>query len=188
MSANDGRCATGSLTNVEPAMDDRTESDDARSNIGKVLNALSEKGKEWSEVRLNATIQEILGEWTEIVEVWARRGGGCPRVAWAYRDPTVRKGDRQDVGCTRSSARIRDSRRVELFGSTLGRGSWRKRSAQGRAMSRRTRCGTGRSSGCAGLLVRGLPNRLEMVLDWKLLEGRVKQLDVQSLRVDCSRI
>lgn len=45
-------------SNAERAMDDRTERNEALSNIGKALTALSEKGKEWSEAKLHAAIQE----------------------------------------------------------------------------------------------------------------------------------
>ncbi|MBF6558571.1 MAG: hypothetical protein IVW52_20980, partial [Acidimicrobiales bacterium] len=45
-------------TNAEHAMDDRAERNRALSNIGKALTALSEKGKDWSEGKLHAAIEE----------------------------------------------------------------------------------------------------------------------------------
>ncbi len=45
-------------SNAERATGDRTERNEALSNIGKALTALSEKGKEWSEAKLHAAIQE----------------------------------------------------------------------------------------------------------------------------------
>ena len=83
-------------TNAEHAMDDRVERDRALSEIGKALETLSEQGAEWTEGRLHAAIEKVIGEWSEFVQVRVRRGGATPRIAWSFRDRAVKAAARRD--------------------------------------------------------------------------------------------
>ncbi|EQD73578.1 transposase, partial [mine drainage metagenome] len=179
-------------TNAERAMDDRAERNRALSNIGKALTTLSEKGEAWTEARLHAAIAEVLGEWEEFVQVRVRRGGEGPRVAWSYRNRVVKEAAREDgkyaLLCTdpRLSA-------VEVVEQYLGKDfvekafrTWKSGIEVEPVRHRRERRVR------AYLFVCSLAYRLEMALRWKLLEGRVKPLDVaefqERLLEDLSRV
>lgn len=165
-------------TNAEHAMDDRVERDRAFATIGKALTTLSEKGKTWSEGKLHAAIEEIVGEWSEFVKVRVRRGGATPRIGWSFRDRAVRAAARRDgkyvLLCTDprlSAAEVLEQYLgkdfVEKAFRTLKTGIEVEPVRHRR--ERRVR---------AYLFVCGLAYRLEMALRWKLLEGGVKPEDV----------
>lgn len=165
-------------TNAEHAMDDRVERDRALSQIGKALDTLSERGKDWAEGKLHEAIEGVLGEWAEFVNVRVRRGGVAPRVAWSFRDRAVRAAARRDgkyvLLCTDpalTAAEVVEQYLgkdfVEKAFRTLKTGIEMEPVRHRR--ERRVR---------AYLFVCGLAYRLEMALRWKLLEGRVKPEEV----------
>ena len=145
---------------------------------GKALTVLSEKGKTWSEGKLHAAIEEVVGEWSESVKVRVRRGGATPRIGWSFRDRAVRVAARRDgkyvLLCT--DPRLSAAEVVEQY---LGKDFVEKAFRTLKAgievepvrhrRERRVR---------AYLFVCGLAYRLEMALRWKLLEGGVKPEDV----------
>ena len=165
-------------TSAARAMEDRSERNLALANLGKALNALSEKGKAWSEGKLHEAIEGVLGEWKEFVQVRVRRSGEGPRVAWSYRDRVIREAARQDgkyaLLCTdpRLSA-------VEVVAQYLGKDfvekafrTWKSGIEVEPVRHRRERRVR------AYLFVCSLAYRLEMALRWKLLEGRVPEAKV----------
>ena len=165
-------------TSATRAAEDRGERNLALSNIGKALDTLAEKGKEWSEAKLHAAIREVLGEWAEFVQVRVRRNGAGPRVAWSYRDRVIHEAARQDgkyvLLCTdpRLSAR-------EVVEQYLGKDfvekafrTWKTGIEVEPVRHRRERRVR------AYLFVCGLAYRLEMALRWKLLQGRVPEEEV----------
>jgi Transposase DDE domain len=165
-------------TNAEHAMDDRVERDRALSTIGKALTTLSEKGREWSEGKLHDAIEGILGEWKEFVKVRVRRGGAEPRIAWSFRDRTMKEAARRDgkyvLLCT--DPKLSACQVVEQY---LGKDfvekafrTWKTGIEVEPVRHRRERRVR------AYLFVCGLAYRLEMALRWKLLEGGVKPEDV----------
>jgi hypothetical protein len=165
-------------TNAEHAMDDRTERNQALATLGKALTTLLEKGKDWSEGKLHAAIDKILGEWKEFVQVRVRRGDVTPRVAWSYRDRVVKAAARQDgkyvLLCTDPRLSAREV--VEVY---LGKGfvekafrTWKSGIEVEPVRHRRERRVR------AYLFVCSLAYRLEMALRWKLLEGGVKPEEV----------
>lgn len=165
-------------TNAEHAMDDRVERDRALSQIGKALDTLSEKGKDWTEGKLHEAIEGVLGEWAEFVNVRVRRGGATPRVAWSFRDRAVKAASRRDgkyvLLCTDPGLSA-----AEVVEQYLGKDFVEKAFRTFKTgievepvrhrRERRVR---------AYLFVCGLAYRLEMALRWKLLEGGVKPEDV----------
>lgn len=165
-------------TSAARAMEDRSERNLALSNIGKALDALSEKGKEWTERKLHEAIVEVLGEWKEFVQVRVRRGREGPRVVWSYRDRAIREAARQDgkyaLLCTdpRLSA-------LDVVEQYLGKDfvekafrTWKTGIEVEPVRHRRERRVR------AYLFVCSLAYRLEMALRWKLFEGRVNMDEV----------
>ena len=55
------------------------------SEIGKELDALSEKGQKWSEALLHKEINSIVGEWKDCVHTRVKRKGDGPRIEWKYK-------------------------------------------------------------------------------------------------------
>jgi len=54
------------------------------------------EGKTWSEGKLHAAIEEVVGGWAEFVKVRVRRSGATPRIGWSLQDRAVRAAARRD--------------------------------------------------------------------------------------------
>nr|CBH37089.1 putative transposase, C-terminal part [uncultured archaeon] len=59
------------------------------SEIGKELDALSEKGQKWSEAQLHKEINSIVGEWENYVDTRVKRKGNGPRIEWKYKSRQI---------------------------------------------------------------------------------------------------
>lgn len=59
------------------------------SEIGKELDALSEKGQKWSEAQLHKEINSIVGEWENYVHTRVKRKGNGPRIEWKYKSRQI---------------------------------------------------------------------------------------------------
>ena len=82
--------------NGERAQRDREERNRELSEIGRALTTLSEKGAEWPEGRLHSAIEEVVGSWTEFLDIRVKRGGVRPRIAWRFRERAVNELAKQD--------------------------------------------------------------------------------------------
>lgn len=58
---------------------------EALARIAEELDALSERGGEWSEAMLHKEIKAILGPWGDLVQATVKRKGNGPRINWKYR-------------------------------------------------------------------------------------------------------
>lgn len=66
------------------------------SEIGEELDALSERGADWSEKKLHAAIKQIVGKWGKYVQTRVSRKTEGPRVKWKYLDRTLDRASNSD--------------------------------------------------------------------------------------------
>lgn len=66
---------------------------EALADIGEELEALSEKGKGWSEAKLHKEIDSILGSWKNYVHTRVKRKGDGPRIEWKYKTREIAKAE-----------------------------------------------------------------------------------------------
>lgn len=69
---------------------------EALSMIGQDLDALALKGKNWSEKKLHAKIESIIGPWSEYFDVAVSRKQDEPRVKWSYKKGELRQAEKKD--------------------------------------------------------------------------------------------
>mgnify|MGYP001141296610 CR=1 FL=1 len=53
--------------------------------IGRELDELSEKGKDWSEKRLHSQIKSIVSSWSDFIDARMSRKKEGTRVVWSYK-------------------------------------------------------------------------------------------------------
>lgn len=64
--------------------------------IGQDLDALSLDGKNWSEKKLHAKIESIVGTWSDYFDVIVSRKLDGPRVRWSYKKNELREAEKKD--------------------------------------------------------------------------------------------
>ena len=62
--------------------------------IGQELDALSEKGKEWSEARLHKAIDGVVGSWKDYVRTRVKRTGNGSRIEWNFKNHEIAASER----------------------------------------------------------------------------------------------
>lgn len=62
--------------------------------IGERLNALSEKGKDWSEARLHKAIDGIVGSWKDYIHTGVKRKGTGPRIELNFKKHQIALSER----------------------------------------------------------------------------------------------
>lgn len=65
--------------------------------VGMQLNALSEKGKNWSEKTLHREINIIVKPWKEYVQTRVKRKGDGPRIEWHFAQRSLNN-DEKNIG------------------------------------------------------------------------------------------
>jgi len=81
---NRGRSVTV-YVNQERRAKDINARNEALAGIVEELDALSERGGDWSEARLHKEIKAIVGPWDGLVQTTVKRKGSGPRIEWKYR-------------------------------------------------------------------------------------------------------
>jgi len=66
----------------------------ALSEIGKHLDELSEKGKDWSEGALHKEINKIVGDWKAYMNIRVKRKRNGPRITWQFKRREISKRER----------------------------------------------------------------------------------------------
>jgi len=72
-------------TNSARSTKDRDTRNDALSTIGEDLDALAEKGSDWSEKKLHTHIKRIVGKYSDLITVRVKRSGDGQRIEWGYK-------------------------------------------------------------------------------------------------------
>ncbi len=70
------------------------DQNEALAFIGKELNELSEKGKNWPEASLHEAIYNILGSWKDYVFTRVKRNSSGPRIEWNYLTSQITESER----------------------------------------------------------------------------------------------
>jgi transposase len=81
-------------TNQERRTSKINAQNEVLADIGQQLNALSEEGKEWSEVRLHKAIKTVVGSWEDYVFTRVKRKGNGPRIEWKYKSQEIAVAER----------------------------------------------------------------------------------------------
>ena len=76
-------------TNQERRTGKINDRNEVLAYIGEQLNALSEKGKTWSEARLHKEINAIVGSWKRFFHTRVKRKGDGPRIEWKFRNQQI---------------------------------------------------------------------------------------------------
>jgi len=82
--------------NRSRAVRDSDARNEALNLIGQDLDALSLKGKNWSEKKLHAKIESIVGSWSEYFDVTVSRKLDEPRIKWSYKKGELRQSEKKD--------------------------------------------------------------------------------------------
>jgi len=77
-------------TNRERGVKEADTRNEALAIIGKELDALSEKGKDWSEKRLHSQIKSILNSWSDFIDARVSRKKEGTRIVWGYKKQDLR--------------------------------------------------------------------------------------------------
>jgi len=80
--------------NQERRARDLNERNNALAEIGKELDDLAERGKDWGEARLHTEIGKIAGKWDGYVSTRVKRKGDGARVEWRYRSRQMAQAER----------------------------------------------------------------------------------------------
>jgi len=70
------------------------DQNEALAFIGQELNALSEKGKDWTEASLHESIDNIVGSWKDFVFTRVKRNDVVPRIEWNFIDQQIAESER----------------------------------------------------------------------------------------------
>ena len=62
--------------------------------VGEELNALSEKGEDWSEASHHKAIKTVVGSWEGYVLTRVKRKGNGPRIEWKYKSQGIAAAER----------------------------------------------------------------------------------------------
>jgi transposase len=82
--------------NRSRAVKDSDARNEALNLIGQDLDALALKGKNWSEKKLHAKIESIIGSWSEYFDVTVSRKLDEPRIKWSYKKGELRQSEKKD--------------------------------------------------------------------------------------------
>ena len=77
------------------ALNESDERNGELSRIGKELDELSEKCKEWDESKIHAEISRIVGEWKQYIMVRINRKNG-KKIEWRYHSQAINASERLD--------------------------------------------------------------------------------------------
>jgi transposase len=83
-------------TNRERSVRDADARNEALVVISSCLDGLSQTGKDWSEKKLHAQIESIVGKWSSYIDVSVSRKKDLPRIDWSYRRQELRNAERFD--------------------------------------------------------------------------------------------
>ena len=64
------------------------------ANMGKQLDNLNDSGKDWSESKLHAKIDKIVGEWGDFFDIRVSRKSDEPRIKWRFKSRTMSNAER----------------------------------------------------------------------------------------------
>jgi len=81
-------------TNQERRTSKINDQNEVLAYIGEELNALSERGKDWSEARLHKAIDGIVGSWKDFVHTRVKRKGTGPRIELKFRKHRIALSER----------------------------------------------------------------------------------------------
>jgi transposase len=81
-------------TNQERRTSKINAQNEVLADIGQQLNALSEEGKDWSEVSLHKAIKTIVRSWEDYVFTRVKRKGNGPRIEWKYKSQEIAAAER----------------------------------------------------------------------------------------------
>ena len=83
-------------TNRERGVKDADARNEALAIIGRELDELSEKGKDWSEKRLHSQIKSILNSWSDFIDARVSRKKEGARIVWSYKTQELRLAECND--------------------------------------------------------------------------------------------
>ncbi len=81
-------------TNQERRTSKINDQNEVLAYIGEELNALSEKGKDWSEVRLHKAIDGIVGLWKDFIHTRVKRKGTGARIEFKFKKHPIKLSER----------------------------------------------------------------------------------------------
>jgi len=67
---------------------------EALAEIKKELDALCEKGKDWTEAKLHKKIKKIVGPWGDYIHTAVKRKSNGPRIDWNYKKRQIATSER----------------------------------------------------------------------------------------------
>jgi transposase len=82
--------------NRERSVRDADARNEALAVIGESLKELSQTGKDWSEKRLHNRIKNIVGQWSDFIDINVRRKKDGPRFDWCYDRKKLRSAEKYD--------------------------------------------------------------------------------------------
>lgn len=77
-------------TNRERGVKDADARNEALAILGRELDELSEKGKDWSEKRLHSQIKSILNSWSDFIDARVSRKKEGARIVRSYKKQELR--------------------------------------------------------------------------------------------------
>jgi transposase len=83
-------------TNRERGVKETDSRNEALAIVGRELDELSEKGKDWSEKRLHSKIKTILNSWSNYIDARVSRKKEGPRIVWNYKKQELKLAERTD--------------------------------------------------------------------------------------------
>lgn len=83
-------------SNRERAVKDADSRNEALAVIGQDIDELSRTRKDWSEKRLHARMNELIGSWSDLISASVSRKGDGPRIVWSYNKQELKKAERSD--------------------------------------------------------------------------------------------
>ena len=83
-------------TNRERGIKETDLRNEALAIVGRELDELSEKGKDWSEKRLHCKIKTILNSWSNFIDARVSRKKEGARIVWSYKKQELKLAERTD--------------------------------------------------------------------------------------------
>lgn len=83
-------------TNRERGIKETDSRNEALAIVGRELDELSGKGKDWSEKRLHTKIKTILSSWSNFIDDRVSRKKEGPRIVWSYKKQELKLAERTD--------------------------------------------------------------------------------------------
>lgn len=81
-------------TNQEQRTSKINAQNEVLAYIGEQLNALNERGNEWSEARLHKEINAIVGSWKDYIHTRVKRKENGPRIEWNFKTQQIAVSER----------------------------------------------------------------------------------------------